>query len=70
MENWKAIRKNIRQGNLELELYNLEEDIQEQHNVAADHPEIIRQMEFILKEEHATARLGRFRMEALDGNGS
>jgi arylsulfatase len=70
MENWKAIRKNIRQGNLELELYNLEEDIQEQHNVAADHPEIIRQMEFILKEEHATARLERFRMEALDGNGS
>jgi len=70
MENWKAIRKNIRQGNLELELYNLEEDIQEQNNVAADHPEIIRQMELILESEHEPAQLERFRMEALDGNGS
>ncbi|MCK4879919.1 MAG: arylsulfatase, partial [Bacteroidales bacterium] len=38
MENWKAIRKNIRKGNLDLELYNLEEDVAEQHDVAADHP--------------------------------
>jgi arylsulfatase len=68
MENWKAIRKNIRQGNLELELYNLEEDIQEQHNVAADEPEIVRQMELILESEHEPAQLERFRMEAIDGN--
>ncbi len=68
MENWKAIRKNIHQGNLELELYNLEEDIQEQHNVAADEPEIVRQMELILESEHEPAQLERFRMEAIDGN--
>ena len=68
MENWKAIRKNIRQGNLELELYNLEEDIQEQHNVAADEPEIVRQMELIMESEHEPAQLERFRMEAIDGN--
>jgi len=70
MEEWKAIRKNIRQGNLEIELYNLEEDIQELHNVDSEHPEIIEQMELILEREHTPARLERFRMEALDGSGS
>lgn len=67
MENWKVLRKNIQQGNLELELYNLEADIQELHNVAAEHPEIIREMELIMEKEHEPAALERFRMEALDG---
>ena len=70
MEDWKAIRKNIRQGNLEIELYKLNEDIQELHNVAGDHPDIIKQMELILEREHTPARLERFRMEAIDGSGS
>ncbi|MCK4879741.1 MAG: N-acetylgalactosamine-6-sulfatase, partial [Bacteroidales bacterium] len=70
MENWKAIRKNIRKGNLDLELYNLEEDVAEQHDVAADHPEIIQQIEIILEREHRPALLDRFRMEAIDGSGS
>ncbi len=70
MEDWKAIRKNIRQGNLEIELYNLNDDIQELYNVASDHPDIIKQMELILEKEHTPAQLERFRMEALDGNGS
>ena len=67
MDQWKAIRKNILQGNLDIELYNLKEDIQELDNVAAEYPEIVKQMELILKEEHSPAQLERFRMEALDG---
>lgn len=67
MDQWKAIRKNILQGNLDIELYNLKEDIQELDNVAADYPEIVKQMELILMEEHTTPELERFRMEALDG---
>ncbi len=70
MDNWKSIRKNIRQGNLEIELYNLNEDIQELQNVASDHPDIINQMELIMEREHTPAQLERFRMEALDGSGS
>lgn len=65
MGPWKAIRKKIKEGNLHLELYNLEEDLQEQYNVASDHPEIIAEMELILKIEHEPAQLERFRMEAL-----
>ena len=67
MGPWKAIRKNIRQGNLKIELYNLEEDIQEQHDVASEYPEIIQEIELIMKREHVSPELERFRMEALDG---
>ena len=65
MGPWKAIRKNIEKGNLQLELYNLEEDLQEQQNVASDFPELIREIEEIMIREHTPAELARFRMEAL-----
>uniref|UniRef100_UPI003217D7C0 arylsulfatase n=1 Tax=uncultured Draconibacterium sp. TaxID=1573823 RepID=UPI003217D7C0 len=62
---WKAIRRNIFKGNMELELYNLEEDIQEQNNIAKDHPEIIKQIEDILVKEHVPAKSDRFKMKEL-----
>ncbi len=65
MGPWKAIRKNIKQGNLQLELYNLEEDLQEKHNVASDFPDLIQEIEEIMKKEHTQPQLDRFRMEAL-----
>jgi len=68
MGSWKAIRKNILKGNLEVELYNLDEDIQELHNVAEEYPQIVQQMEQILESEHSTSILERFRMEAIDGD--
>lgn len=65
MGPWKAIRKNIAIGNLEIELYNLDNDIKEEHNVATDFPDIIKQMEEIMKKEHTPATIERFRLEAL-----
>lgn len=44
MENWKAVRKDIFRGNLEIELYDLAHDIGEQHDVSADHPNIVAQI--------------------------
>src|SRR5699024_7530835 len=42
MGKWKAIRRDIiKKGNLDIELYNLEEDLQEQHDVANNHPIIV-----------------------------
>jgi len=67
MDHWKAIRKNIQEGNSTLELYNLEEDLQEQHDVAAEEPELIHRMESIMETEHSTPVLDRFRIQALDG---
>ncbi|MCA9133904.1 MAG: arylsulfatase [Planctomycetales bacterium] len=41
---WKAVRQNMTQGNLEIELYNLAEDIGETKNVAAEHPDLVAQL--------------------------
>jgi arylsulfatase A-like enzyme len=38
---WKGVRQNMSKGNLEIELYNIENDIGEQENVAADHPAMV-----------------------------
>ncbi len=62
---WKAIRKNIMKGNMKLELYNLEEDMQEQNNIADQYPEIVKQMEGIMEKEHTTDPSGRFVMKEL-----
>lgn len=66
MGNWKGIRKNIiSNGNLEIELYNLDNDIREESNVADQYPEIVNKIREIMKEEHTVPELSRFRMEAL-----
>ena len=48
-----------------IELYNLEDDIQELNNVASDNPEIVKQIEDVMKKEHVTAKSERFRMKEL-----
>jgi len=63
--NWKAIRKNILYGNLEIELYNLGEDLQELENVAKENPEIVAEMENIMRAAHVEASTDRFKKEAL-----
>jgi arylsulfatase len=65
MGPWKAIRKNIRKGNLEIELYNLDEDIREENNLSEMYPEIIKKVEEIMKEEHTPSTLDRFKLKAL-----
>lgn len=64
--DWKAIRKGIQKGDLSIELYNLATDPTEQSNIAANHPEIIKEMEAIFAEQHHTASTEKFRMAALD----
>jgi arylsulfatase len=64
--NWKGIRMNILKGNSTIQLYDLDKDIQEQHDVAAQHPAIVKQIEMIMKQEHHTPTVDSFRMEALE----
>jgi arylsulfatase A-like enzyme len=43
--DWKGIRRQLlRQPNAPLELYNLQRDLTESQDVAADHPEIVQSM--------------------------
>ena len=65
MGPWKAIRKIIKKGNLDIELYNLDTDIREENNVAKQYPDIINQMEIIMKQEHTPSTIEDFKMKAL-----
>lgn len=62
--NWKGIRNNTRGGNLSLQLYNLENDITEDLDVADKHPEIVSQIEEIMKTEHQKPEIERFNIFA------
>ncbi|MEM9929319.1 MAG: sulfatase/phosphatase domain-containing protein, partial [Bacteroidota bacterium] len=62
---WKAIRKHMQDGNLDLELYDLSQDIQEANDVAKAHPEVVAKMELILNKEHVPSPIDRFRFAVL-----
>ena len=65
MGDWKGIRKNIFKGNMAVELYNLKNDLTESNDISAQFPEIVDQMEAIMKREHAPADLDRFKIKEL-----
>ncbi len=65
MGQWKGIRNGIFAGNLEIELYNLEEDIREENDVADEYPDIVDRIRNIMEHEHTIPEIERFRMEAL-----
>ncbi|HIM28231.1 MAG TPA: N-acetylgalactosamine-6-sulfatase [Planctomycetes bacterium] len=62
--DWKAIRQNIRRGKLKTELYNLANDINEQNDISADHPELLAKLETLMAREHVPSKV--FPMPALD----
>lgn len=65
MGDWKGIRKDIFKGNLEIELYNLASDPREQNDIASANPEVAKQIAGIMKQEHTSALLDRFKIEQL-----
>ncbi len=66
LDNWKGIRMNILKGNMKIQLFDIDNDIQEQHDIAARHPEIVKKIEGIMKKEHHTPDVDFFRMSALE----
>ncbi|MBO9700344.1 MAG: arylsulfatase [Sporocytophaga sp.] len=62
---WKAIRENLKDGNLHTSLYDLEKDPQELKDMSAQFPDIISQVEQFFKESHQQPEVKRFRLEAL-----
>jgi len=63
--DWKGIRKNIFDGNMEIELYNLNNDPTEQKNVASANPEVVKRIEQIMKQEHIAPEIEKFKIEQL-----
>ena len=62
---WKGIRKNIFKDSLRVQLYDLEEDIQELNDVSAQHPQIVQRIEEIFNQEHTPAEIERFKIKQL-----
>ncbi len=50
IDNWKAVRYGV---DSETELYNLENDIAEMNNIASEHPDIVKEMNRIFKEDRS-----------------
>jgi arylsulfatase len=55
--DWKGIRRNLAKGPSKLELYDLGKDPSEKADVAAKHPDVVKQLEEILTREHTPSRL-------------
>lgn len=62
---WKGIRKNIFEGNMTIELYNLETDITETNDLASQYPEVVERMALIMEKEHQPAVNKKFRFPQL-----
>ena len=60
---WKGILTDIRKGNMTMQLFDLEQDVQEQYDVAAEHIDIVERLWGFMKEAHADPENPRFRME-------
>ena len=65
IDNFKAIRKNIFKGNLNIQLFDLSTDIQETKNVAEQFPEIVKQAKEIMDKEHRPSVLPGFQFSVL-----
>lgn len=65
MGKWKGIRQNIFEDNMSIALFDLESDPTEQNDLAAKHPEIVAEIEAIMKEEHTIPEIDRFKIKQL-----
>ena len=70
MGNWKGVRQHLlakkdAPPRLEIELYDLAADPAEERNVAADHPDIVRRIEQLMRDERTPSP--EFPIPALDG---
>ncbi|MFV0248454.1 MAG: arylsulfatase [Tenacibaculum sp.] len=66
MGKWKMIWDNIKKGNKQVKLFNLENDVKEENNIAYEHPEIVKEFFKIVKKEHKTPNNKTFIIKPLE----
>ncbi len=62
MGKWKGIRLNTRKGDTAIQLYNLQNDIQEQHDIATKYPDVVEQIKTIMSKEHKKPQVPSFQI--------
>jgi arylsulfatase A len=61
---WKLVRQNLKRDGARSELYHLLDDPSEQHDVAADHPDVVARLESLARRAHVPSM--DFPLPALD----
>ena len=56
MGRWKGVRTGLKKGDLTIQLYDLESDLAEQVDVAADHPEILARITELMDSEREPSK--------------
>ena len=59
---WKGLLKNIKKGNTKMLLFDLDNDIKEEHDVAAKYPDVVKKMEIMMKQSTDPAQKKKFRI--------
>ena len=60
--DWKAFGGDGKNGNRNIELYNLKDDPREQNNIAAEHPDLVRKVTDIFRAEPSDAEIDNFNL--------
>jgi hypothetical protein len=64
MNKWKAVRMNMsKDSDSPIELYNIDEDLGEQENLAVQYPEVLKEMNRIMNKEHVSSKIFQFEFE-------
>ncbi len=66
MGKWKGIKKNLKKRETNLMLFDLENDPQEQSDVAAQNPEVVTRILEIMQNEHETPAVSKFLIPVLE----
>jgi len=61
---WKGVRNNIREGNVGIEIYNLEDDLGEKIDLSIEYPDIVSKMDSIFRIAHKPSK--EFKLGYLD----
>jgi arylsulfatase len=59
---WKGLLDNIKKGNTTMQLFDLEKDVREQHDVADEHPDVVKKIQQIMKEARTVPANKKFNL--------
>lgn len=63
--DWKAVRYDVSKAESQTELYNLADDIGEENNVADQYPELVKELEEIMKNARTESEVFQFKSETI-----